>query len=367
MKTFCPYRICPLGAHIDHQYGVVSGTSVDIGITFEYKKINSSKIILSSLDYKGSYEFDITSNNERCGDWADYFRGVIEELKKKYKFSKGIKGTFQGDLPSGGISSSSSSQIAFLLAICRINNIVLTKEEIIDIVYQVEHQFMGLNVGILDPSCEVLGKKDSLLFLDTLTKYSFSIENKEFDKEYQFIILYSGIKRNLVESQYNKRVEELKDCYDKLNIEQKNCGKLRDIPDYFYEKYKDVLNEIELKRSQHYFSESKRVKQGLQAWRKNDMMTFGKLMSESCLSSIYNYESGSKVLIDLFNITGNIDGILGIRFLGAGFNGSSLALIEKRKLEVINSKIKEEYIKLYPELKDSFKIVPVQLIDGVDL
>lgn len=164
MKTFCPYRICPLGAHIDHQYGVVSGTSVDIGITFGYEKIENSKIIVSSQDYEGIYEFDINSNIHRCMDWADYFRGVIEELKKKYKLIYGLKGTFKGDLPSGGISSSSSSQIAFLSAICKINNIVLNKEEVIELVYQVEHEFMGLSVGILDPSCEVLGKKDSMLF-----------------------------------------------------------------------------------------------------------------------------------------------------------------------------------------------------------
>ncbi|MDE6945662.1 MAG: hypothetical protein K2P14_00615 [Anaeroplasmataceae bacterium] len=367
MKTFCPYRICPLGAHIDHQYGVVSGTSVDIGITFEYEEINSSKIILSSLDYEGIYEFDIYFNNQRCMDWADYFRGVIEELKKKYKISKGLKGTFQGDLPSGGISSSSSSQIAFLLVICKINNIVLTKEEIIELVYQVEHEFMGLNVGILDPSCEVLGKKDSMLFLDTLTKYSFTIENKEFNKEYQFLILYSGIKRSLVGSKYNQRVEELKKCYNKLNIDNNSCGKLRDIPDYYYERYKDILNEVELKRSQHYFSEMERVRLGLQAWRKNDMIFFGKLMTESCLSSIYNYESGSKLLIDLFELTRSIDGVLGIRFLGAGFNGSSLALVEKNKADSIIKVIQDNYLKLYPELEKDFKIIPVELRDGVSL
>ncbi|MDE5565848.1 MAG: hypothetical protein K2I77_02570 [Anaeroplasmataceae bacterium] len=367
MKTFCPYRICPLGAHIDHQYGVVSGTSVDIGITFEYEELNSSKIILSSLDYEGIYEFDIYSDNQRCMDWADYFRGIIEILKKKYKFSKGLKGTFQGEIPAGGISSSSSSQIAFLSAICKINDIYLSKEDIINIVYEVEHNYMGLSVGILDPSCEVLAKKDSMLFLDTLTKYSFTIENKEFNKEYQFLILYSGVKRNLVNSKYNTRVEELKECYDKLNIDLKNCGRLRDIPDYYYEKYKDILSEVELKRSQHYFSEMERVRLGLQAWRKNDMSIFGKLMNESCLSSIYNYESGSKGLIDLFELTRNIDGVLGIRFLGAGFNGSSVALVEKDKMNFIIDGVKDKYIKLYPELEKDFKIVPVKLSDGVSL
>ena len=367
MKTFCPYRICPLGAHIDHQYGVVSGTSVDIGITFEYEEINSSKIILASLDYEGIYEFDIYFNNQRCMDWADYFRGVIEILKKKYELSKGLKGTFKGDLPSGGISSSSSSQIAFLSAICKINLINLSKEDIINIVYKVEHNYMGLSVGILDPSCEVLAKKDSLLFLDTLTKYSFPVENKDFNKDYQFLILYSGVKRNLVGSKYNTRVEELKQCYDKLNIDYQACGKLRDIPNYYYEKYKDILNETELKRSQHYFSEMERVRSGLQAWRKNDMTTFGKLMNESCLSSIYNYESGSKVLIDLFELTRNIDGVLGIRFLGAGFNGSSVALVKMNKINSIITEVQKQYIKLYPELEKDFKILPVKLSDGVSL
>ncbi len=367
MKTFCPYRICPLGAHIDHQYGVVSGTSIDIGITFEYKKLETSKIILSSLDYEGIYEFDMDSNLHRCMDWADYFRGVIEVLKKKFKINKGLKGTFRGDLPSGGISSSSSSQIAFLSAICYINDITLSKEEIIELVYQVEHDFMGLRVGILDPSCEVLGKKDSLLFLDTLTKYYFTIENNDFYKTYQFIIIYSGVRRSLVESKYNTRVEELNACYDKLKINFYGCGKLRDIPYYYYEKNKDSLNEEEVKRSQHYFSEMERVKLGLQAWRKNDILTFGKLMTESCLSSIYNYESGSKVLIDLFEITRMIDGVLGIRFLGAGFNGSSLVLVEKIKVNTIIDEIKDQYFKLYPELEKDFKVVPVQLRDGVSL
>jgi galactokinase len=110
-----------------------------------------------------------------------------------------------------------------------------------------------------------------------------------------------------------------------------------------------------------------RVRKGLQAWRNNDINTFGKLMNESCLSSINNYESGSNYLIDLFNITKDIDGVLGIRFLGAGFNGSSLALVKKDKLEYIENIIKEEYLSIYPELKNSFEFIPVEITDGVDI
>lgn len=365
MQTYCPYRICPLGAHIDHQYGVVSGAAVDLGITLNYEPLDSSKIILSSLDYEGVVAFDIEEELLRNQDWADYFRGVISVLKMKYKLNQGLKGEFKADIPSGGISSSSASQIAFLSAICKINDITLSKKEMIDIVYCVEHDYMGLSVGILDPSCEVLSKSDSLLFLDTLTNYHQIVENQEFSNKYQFLILYSGVDRKLIHSKYNTRVEELNNAYQDLNIDINKCNKLRDIPDYYFERNKNKLNEVELKRSKHYFGEMERVKEGLRAWRHNDMTTLGKLMNESCLSSIHYYESGSIYLIDLFNVTKEVDGVLGTRFLGAGFNGSSLALIEKDKIDSIVHKITNAYTLLHPEVMDSFKIYPVTLSDGV--
>ena len=119
--------------------------------------------------------------------------------------------------------------------------------------------------------------------------------------------------------------------YDKLNIGNKSCYKLRDIPDYYFNNNKDKLNEIELKRGTHYFTEMERVKKGLQAWRNNDINTFGKLMNESCLSSINNYESGSNYLIDLFNITKDIDGVLGIRFLGDTWHILKLSICQGLK------------------------------------
>ena len=367
MKTYCPYRIAPLGAHIDHQYGVVSGCAINLGIHFDYEELNTDKIILTSNDYDNEITFNINDNLIKNNDWADYFRGIIKHIKDNYFINKGLKGYFKGDLPPGGISSSSSSQIAFLLAICNINNIKLSKIEIINIVYTVEKEYMNLLVGILDPSCEVLSKSNSLLFLDTLTNYQLMIENKEFNDKYQFIVIYSGVKRNLINSKYNQRVKELLDSYKALNIENKYCYRLRDIPDYYFINNIDKLNDIEYRRVTHYFSEMKRVKKGLKAWRNNDMISFGKLMTESCQSSINNYESGSRYLIDLFNITILIDGVLGIRFLGAGFNGSSIALIDKDKYINIKKEISNLYLNTYPELENSFKIIPVTICDGVDI
>lgn len=367
MKTYCPYRIAPLGAHIDHQYGVVSGCAINLGIHFEYEKLSSNKIILTSNDYDDEIAFYLDGNLERNYDWADYFRGIIKFLSYNYIVNKGLRGCFNGDLPSGGISSSSSSQIAFLLAICNINNIKLSNEDIINLIFRVENEYMNLSVGILDPSCEVLSRQNSLLFLDTLTNYQLIIENNDFNNKYQFVVIYSGVKRNLINSRYNERVNELKSCYDKLDIENKYCYRLRDIPDYYFNNNKDKLNEVELKRGTHYFTEMNRLKKGLQAWRNNDIYTFGKLMNESCLSSINNYECGSNYLIDLFNIARSIEGVLGFRFLGAGFNGSCLMVVEKDKVNSIEDMIKSKYLSMHSELIGAFKFVLVEITDGIDV
>ena len=35
--AFCPYRICPVGAHIDHQHGRITGLAIDRGVNIAYR------------------------------------------------------------------------------------------------------------------------------------------------------------------------------------------------------------------------------------------------------------------------------------------------------------------------------------------
>lgn len=111
MKTFCPYRIAPLGTHIDHQYGIVCGAAINIGITFEYEETNSQDIVINSNQFPKEIYFNIRKELTKNNDWADYIRGVVSYLSNKYELTKGVKGRFIGDLSSGGISSSASFQI----------------------------------------------------------------------------------------------------------------------------------------------------------------------------------------------------------------------------------------------------------------
>ena len=47
-ERFCPYRLCPLGAHSDHQFGCVTGFAIDHGVTVRYgarPKIDAERLV----------------------------------------------------------------------------------------------------------------------------------------------------------------------------------------------------------------------------------------------------------------------------------------------------------------------------------
>ena len=165
-KAFCPYRVCPLGAHIDHQLGIVSGFAIDKGIEVEYEKTTDGSIVLTSAEFSKQVEFSTRTLPELEGDWADYLRGAVVSLKRKHDVSYGIKAHIKGSLPIGGLSSSAAVIISFLSALCRANDIKVSRSELISIAHWAENEYVGVKVGRLDQSCEVYSKKDHLLYLD---------------------------------------------------------------------------------------------------------------------------------------------------------------------------------------------------------
>ena len=46
--VFTPYRVCPLGAHVDHQHGYVTGFAIDKGVKLEFDVTNNGEIELRS-------------------------------------------------------------------------------------------------------------------------------------------------------------------------------------------------------------------------------------------------------------------------------------------------------------------------------
>jgi len=371
-RAFCPYRVCPIGAHIDHQNGMISGFAIDKGIEILYIPSNSKIIEVSSLNFEGTKKFCIDEITEKQNDWADYLRGATNILYKNYNIKKGIFCLINGQLPIGGLSSSAAVILAFMSAICKVNNLKLKKERIIELAQKVENDFVGVSVGKLDQSCEIYCKKDNLLILDIKTGEYKLIPKNEKMKNFQIGVFFSGVPRSLVGSKYNMRVDELKSAaYALLAFSGKEYGKfkdtmLSDVPVEIFEEYKDKLPLNWKKRAIHYYTEFDRVVEGMKAWEDGDIELFGDISHRSGDSSINNYESGSDELITLHNIINSTEGIYGGRFSGGGFKGCCVAIIDPKYRKEIEEHVTEEYLKVFPQYKDTFKVFFCNTADGCE-
>lgn len=369
--SYCPYRICPLGAHVDHQHGLVTGFAINYGIGIAYSVNQDGLCQLVSHNFTVRKRFNVKDILEKQNDWADYIRGAIKALQKAdYKLCNGINAYIFGELPVGGLSSSAAVIIAFLKAIASANNIVLTSQQLIDFAYESETDFVGMSIGKLDQSCEVLSRKNRLLVLDTNTGMYETIPTVIDDMNYKFLIVHCGAERLLASSAYNIRVDECKAAAFIVNSYSGTYKKfkdtyLRDLEYTTFVQFQDKMPENFKKRALHFYNENERVIQGKLAWQNGDLRKFGRLVSESGKSSIELYEAGSQLLIDLYNIMISTNGVYGARFMGGGFNGACLAIIDPANETEILSEIKRRYCEKHPEYSEKFSMFLCSSENGV--
>ena len=372
--AFCPYRISPLGAHIDHQFGKINGLALDKGIHIAYSVKHNGVVELKSLNFPKRAQFHVAGIPEvKVGDWADHMRGAARMLGEKYPLRMGISAVIEGTLPVGGLSSSAAVIIAFLSALAKVNNITLGDWETIMMAKAAENRYVGVNCGKLDQSCEVLCRKDHLLYMDCRDDSYELIPVHPGMKPFRIAVLFSGLERSLASSAYNLRQDECKAAaYNLLAYAGMEYGKfidtrLRDVPAEVFEQYAERLPENFRKRAAHYFSEIARAEAGAEMWRKGDLDGYGQLVFASGKSSIENYECGCPELITLYQIMTETDGIYGGRFSGAGFKGCCMALIDPEKAEEIERTVTDRYLEAYPGLTGKYSFHLCDSADGVKL
>lgn len=369
--SFTPYRICPIGAHSDHQLGKITGLAIDKGIHIAYSAKTSGIVELTSLQFGKRAQFHVNNvPSEKQGDWADYLRGATIALAKNYPIKTGMSAVIDGQLPIGGLSSSAAVIITFLSALCRLNNIQVTEEEMINMALSAENNYVGVACGKLDQSCEVYCKKNQLLYMDFLTDtYELIPQNPDM-KPYKIAIFFSGIERTLAGSRFNMRVDECRSAayalkaYAGMGYGKFNETNLRDVPYDIYLQYKDKLPENWAKRAEHWYTEFFRVQKGAEAWRRGDIEEFGRLSFESGKSSIENWETGSPELKALYEIMTKTEGIYGGRFSGAGFKGCCMALINPDFEDSIVEKVTREYLAIFPHLEGKYSVHICESADG---
>jgi galactokinase/galacturonokinase len=349
---FSPYRICPIGAHVDHQGGVALGRTITLGTTLEYEPLESKEIRIAS-DQLGDATFFI--NELDPAHWIRYAQAAARVLNPK----RGMRARVSGSLIGSGLSSSASVGLAYLKALADANDIDLSNAQLVQLDYELEHGQLGLQNGILDPLTIVHGRRDALLFMDTITASVTPIFDSP-ESDVAWIVAFSGVTRELTKSGFNVRVQE---CRQAASLLKEGAQILSDVPREVFEERKASLPENLRKRAQHFFTEVARVRQGAQAWKECNLERFGTLMNESCASSIDNYESGSEILIELQQIVHRTNGIYGSRFSGGGYGGCVIALARPELAEDACKEIAKKFSAKLPELPS--KVFVVQTGDGI--
>ena len=334
-------RINLIGEHTDYNGGFVFPGAIDKVIMAEIKPNGTDKVRAYSMDIDEYAEFGLKEEDAPSQSWARYIFGVCREIIKRGGTVKGFDTVFAGNVPLGaGLSSSAALESCFAFALNDLfNDNKIDKFELAKIGQSTEHNYCGVNCGIMDQFASVFGKEGNLMRLDCR-----SLEHEYFPfrpEDYQLVLVDSRVKHELKDSPYNKRRESCERVAKKLGVDT-----LRDATMEGLNKVKDEISEEDYKRAKYVLEEKDRVLAVCDALNKGDYETVGKKMYETHEGLSKDYEVSCEEL-DYLNDLAKELGVTGSRIMGGGFGGCTINLLPKnlhdKFVETVTEKFNEKY------------------------
>lgn len=316
-------RINLIGEHTDYNGGFVFPGAIDKYIMTAININGTDKVRLYSVDMNQYTEFGLREEDKPAEQWACYVFGVCREVIKRGFEVKGFDAVFAGDVPLGaGLSSSAALESCFAYALNDMfNDNKISIFELALIGQSTEHNYCGVNCGIMDQFASVFGKKDCLMRLDCR-----SLEFKYFPFKpvgYKLVLVNSQVKHELVDSPYNKRRESCERVAKTLGVET-----LRDADMSMLEAAKAQISDEDYKRAVYVIGEKQRVLDVCEALEKGDYETVGQRMYETHHGLSKDYEVSCEEL-DFLNDVAKECGVTGSRIMGGGFGGCSINLVKE--------------------------------------
>lgn len=360
---FSPGRVNIIGEHIDYNGGFVLPYAIKLGTYLLVSERDDNIIAFYSKNTQLKVEIELQNTNfDPQHKWANYPKGVINILQKKgYDITKGLNLYFYGDLPTGaGLSSSASIELATAFALSDIFNLNISPKNLALLCQEVENQYMGLNSGIMDQLAVATGKENYATLINTVNlEYSYI---PMFSDKYNFVVIDSMVRRQLVDSKYNNRRAE---CETALKILQKevNIKFLCDLTPEQFSNYSHLIKDsVIFKRAKHVVNEQQRTKDAAEALKNSNFTNLGNLLTQSHISLRDDYEVSCPQLDYLVEESLKFDSVLGARLIGAGFGGCVLVLVDKNKSEHFLDSIKSKY---FQKFNLTPKIIEANSSDGV--
>lgn len=345
-----PGRVNMIGEHTDYSGGYVFPAALKMKTTIVVRKRNDNIIRLKATDLDGIVEADINKlDSYRSIPWGDYQIGVAYILQNEGYDICGLDMLYDDTVPhGGGLSSSAAIEVSTALCFATLSNEkrgITTPVDMIEMakLSQIaEHEYAGVNCGIMDQFASAMGKEGHAIFLNCR---DLSYELVPLDlKGMKIVISNTNKKHALGASKYNERRQECEAGFEILKkcMPQKTC--LGEITAEEYAKYKAyIIDEVVAKRVNHVISENNRVLCAVDALKKGDIGLFGSLMNESHDSLRDDYEVTCKELDIMVDEARKIDGVLGSRMTGAGFGGCTVSIVREDAVDEFIEKVGANY------------------------
>lgn len=348
-------RINLIGEHTDYNGGYVFPGAIDKVIMAEIAPNDTDKVRVYSIDIDEYVEFGLNEEDAPTQSWARYIFGVCREILKRGGSVKGFDAVFAGNVPLGaGLSSSAALESCFAFALNDMfNDNSIDKFELARIGQSTEHNYCGVNCGIMDQFASVMGQKGKLMRLDCR---SMEFEYFPFNPEgYELVLLDSAVKHELADSPYNKRRASCERVAKRLGLET-----LRDATMTMLKAIRTDITAEDYFRAKFVIEEKDRVLAVCDALNAGDYETVGQKMYETHHGLSDDYEVSCEEL-DFLNDIAKECGVTGSRIMGGGFGGCTINLVKK---DLLDKFVETAKVKFNEKYGHEPKVYPVVISDG---
>ncbi|MFI0430138.1 galactokinase [Mariniflexile sp. HMF6888] len=338
LMIFSPGRINIIGEHTDYNDGFVFPAAVDKGIVAAFHKSDDKVSTAYAIDMNESIVFELDKLKPSSeGSWENYVLGVVAEMQNKNKVVGNFNIAFSGDIPAGsGMSSSAALENSVVFGLNELFNLGLSKTEMILISQKAEHNYVGVNCGIMDQYASMFGIENNALLLDCRT-----VEATPFEinfKDHELILINTNVKHSLSDSAYNDRRSACENIASLLDIKA-----LRDATEADLLTIKDQVTPENYQKALYVVQENNRAVKASQAMLDGDLETLGALIygSHEGLSKQYKVSCDElDFLVEQAKLNAHI---LGARMMGGGFGGCTINLISKNAVETFKTTVSKAY------------------------
>ena len=325
-------RINLIGEHTDYNGGYVFPGAIDKVIAAAIKPNGTNKVRAYSLDLQEMVEFGLTEEDKPDLQWARYIFGVCREILKREGIVEGFDTVFSGDIPLGaGLSSSAALESAFAFALNDIfNEGKIDRFELAKIGQATEHNYCGVQCGIMDQFASCFGRSGSLIRLNCKTLeyqyFPFSPEG------YKLVLLDTCVKHRLASSAYNFRRQSCERAAAAIKKNHPEIDFLSDCKRVWLDEVRSEISEEDFLRAEYVIGEVQRVLDVCDGLERGDYETVGEMMYQTHFGLSRLYEVSCEEL-DFLNKLARRQEVTGSRVMGGGFGGCTINLVKEELYE----------------------------------